>query len=100
MMSNIRGGAGPANAYGQSKRSRIVQGHAYGESDHKQDALLRNVSSNLSTENYHSNQVLPAVSEYADANQKATMFDPLPSDGKRQELAQSSSKDLHATAAE
>lgn len=61
--------------------------------------MQRDVSSHLSTQNYLSNQNLPAVNEYNDSAQKRTMFDPLPETSRvrKSGLAQSSSKDLHGT---
>ena len=44
--------------------------------------MMRNVSSHLSTENYLSNQVLPAVNEYQDSSAKRNMFDALPEENK------------------
>ena len=81
MMSNIRGAAEP-----EKNKSRVVRGHAYGADDRqsKPAEMLRNVSSNFSTEQFHSNQVLPTVNEYGNPTQgrdspaKPTMFDPLP----------------------
>ena len=96
-MSNIRGG--PEGAYGQAKgRSRAIKNHAYGAPDDKRNEVAR-ISSHLSTENYHSNQVLPAVNEYQEGQPKSSMFDPLPAEGSfrgvdKHGLDKSSSKDL------
>ena len=97
MMSNIRGN--DTDNYGQvTGKSRVVKNHTYGQQ--QQNQMMRNVSSNLDTDNFNSNTALPAVNEYADDMQKPpTMFDPLPVDGgsiKKNDLAQDSSKDLNA----
>lgn len=72
----------------------MVKRHAYGHDGAANQDMVRNLSSQLSTENYQSNQLLPAVSEYAD--EKKTMFDPLPIDKRQNKtLAEDSSKDLN-----
>ena len=94
MMSNIRG----AESQGKN-RSRVIANHAYGQGPQNQTEMMRNVSSHLSTENYLSNQALPAVNEYQDTSAKRNMFDALPEENKdlrKSGLAQSSSKELRA----
>lgn len=99
MMSNIRGAeTGP---YGQNTKSRVVQGHAYGQSSQQtpQHDMTRGVSSQLSTDNFQSNTVLPAVNEYGPGDtseRKPTMFDPIPAEntGKKMGLVENNSHDM------
>ena len=61
MMSNVKG---VADSYAQpDNRSRVVRDHAYGQAAHPHE-LNRNVSSQLSTDNFQSSSALPAVNEY------------------------------------
>lgn len=59
MMSNMKGAE--HGAYGHQIKSRVVRNNAYGVP--QQNDVLR-ASSHLSTENFNSNQALPAVNEY------------------------------------
>ena len=64
MMSNIKGAT--HQEYGKvASKSRAVRNHAYGNEAHYEPSMGRKVSSNLSTEQYPSNQVLPAVNDYS-----------------------------------
>ena len=59
--------------------------------------MTRGVSSQLSTDNFQSNTVLPAVNEYGPGDtseRKPTMFDPIPAEntGKKIGLAESNSQ--------